>query len=56
MVKDEMVKARLFDEIISLAKDEVKQNELAQNIAAFAVKDADENIATSILNTLSRFN
>jgi len=52
MVKDEMVQARLFDEMISLAKDEAKQNELAQNIAAFAVEDADVKIAGSILKTI----
>lgn len=53
MVKDEMVKARLFDEIISLAKDEAKQKDLANNIAGFAVRDADKKIATSILETLN---
>ena len=53
MVKDEMVKARLFDQIISLAKNEAKQNELAQNISAFAVKDADVKIAGSILKTIA---
>ena len=37
MVKDEMVNARLFNEITNLAKDEMKQKELAKNIAAFAV-------------------
>jgi len=52
MVKDEMVKARLFDQIISLAKNEAKQNELAQNISAFAVKDADVKIAGSILKII----
>jgi UDP-N-acetylglucosamine--N-acetylmuramyl-(pentapeptide) pyrophosphoryl-undecaprenol N-acetylglucosamine transferase len=52
MVKDEMVNARLFTEITSLAKDEVKQKELANNIAAFAVKDADKKIAGEIMNSL----
>ena len=33
-------------------KDEAKQNELAQNIAVFAVKDADIKIAGSILKTI----
>lgn len=52
MVKDEMVKARLFDEIISLAKDEDKQKKLSENIAAFAVKDADKKIAEEILKNI----
>jgi len=52
MVKDEMVKARLFTEIISLAKDEEKQKKLSQNIAAFAVKNADKKIAEEILKSL----
>lgn len=54
MVKDEMVNARLFTEITSLAKDESKQKILANNIAAFAVKDADKKIAGEILSTLPR--
>ena len=49
MVKDEMVKARLFTEITTLAKDGSKQKELANNIAAFAVKNADKKIAEEIL-------
>jgi len=56
MVKDDMVNARLFTEITSLAKDEGKQKQLANNIAAFAVKDADEKIASSILKTVADLN
>jgi UDP-N-acetylglucosamine--N-acetylmuramyl-(pentapeptide) pyrophosphoryl-undecaprenol N-acetylglucosamine transferase len=52
MVKDEMVNARLFTEITSLAKDEAKQTELKNNIAAFAVKNADKKIAEEILKSL----
>jgi UDP-N-acetylglucosamine--N-acetylmuramyl-(pentapeptide) pyrophosphoryl-undecaprenol N-acetylglucosamine transferase len=52
MVKDEMVNARLFTEITSLAKDEAKQSELKKNIAAFAVKDADKKIAEEILKSV----
>jgi len=52
MVKDDMVNARLFAEITSLAKDWEKQKELANNIAAFAVKDADKKIAQEILNDI----
>ena len=52
MVKDEMVNARLFTEITSLAKDEAKQKELSNNIAAFAVKNADKKIAEEILKSI----
>ncbi len=52
MVKDEMVNARLFNEITNLAKDEIKQKKLSNNIAAFAVKNADKKIAEEILKSL----
>jgi UDP-N-acetylglucosamine--N-acetylmuramyl-(pentapeptide) pyrophosphoryl-undecaprenol N-acetylglucosamine transferase len=52
MIKDEMVNARLFSAITSLAKDENKQNELSNNIAAFAVKNADKKIAEEILKNI----
>lgn len=52
MIKDEMVNARLFSEITSLAKDESKQKKLETNIAAFAVKDADKKIAEEILKSI----
>jgi UDP-N-acetylglucosamine--N-acetylmuramyl-(pentapeptide) pyrophosphoryl-undecaprenol N-acetylglucosamine transferase len=52
MVKDDMVKARLFNEITSLAKDEEMQQKLSNNIAAFAVKDADKKIAEEILKSV----
>jgi UDP-N-acetylglucosamine--N-acetylmuramyl-(pentapeptide) pyrophosphoryl-undecaprenol N-acetylglucosamine transferase len=52
MVKDEMVNTRLFTEITSLAKDQAKQKELSNNIAAFAVKDAAKKIAEEILKSI----
>ena len=52
MVKDEMVKARLFAEITSLAKDKIKQEKLSENIAAFAAKNADKKIAEEIMRLL----
>ena len=54
MVKDAMASARLFNEILMLAKDEAKQKELSGNIAMFAVRDADKKIAEEILHSLSR--
>ena len=44
--------ARLFSEITSLAKDESKQKKLSDNIAAFAVRDADKKIAEEILKSI----
>jgi len=52
MVKDDMVNARLFAEMTRLAKDEGKQKQLANNIAPFAVKDADKKIAQEILKDI----
>ena len=52
MVKDEMVKARLFAEITSLAKDKIKQEKLSNNISAFAIKNADKKIAEEILKSI----
>ena len=39
-------------EITSLAKDESKQKKLSDNIAAFAVKNANKKIAEEILKSL----
>jgi UDP-N-acetylglucosamine--N-acetylmuramyl-(pentapeptide) pyrophosphoryl-undecaprenol N-acetylglucosamine transferase len=52
MVKDEMVNTRLFNEIISLAKDEDKQEKLKTNIAALGITNADTRIADEILNVI----
>lgn len=53
MVRDEMVNARLFSEITSLAKDKIKQQKLSNNISAFAVKNADKKIAEEIIRNIS---
>ncbi|MBV9960681.1 MAG: undecaprenyldiphospho-muramoylpentapeptide beta-N-acetylglucosaminyltransferase [Parafilimonas sp.] len=52
MVKDEMVNARLFSEITTLAKDKAKQEDLSNNISAFAIKNADKKIAEEILKSI----
>lgn len=52
MVKDDRVQTKLFDEIISLANDEARQQQLATNISTLAVKDADVKIATAILRLI----
>ena len=52
MIKDDSVNAWLFGEITSLAKDKIKQEKLSDNIAAFAVRDADKKIAEAILKSI----
>ncbi|MEP6466136.1 MAG: undecaprenyldiphospho-muramoylpentapeptide beta-N-acetylglucosaminyltransferase [Parafilimonas sp.] len=52
MIKDEMVKTRLFSEITNLAKDEALQKKLSHNIAAFAKKGAAKKIAAEILKSV----
>lgn len=54
MVKDAMASAKLFNEILMLAKDEAKQKELSGNIGMFAVRDADVKIAEEIIKALPR--
>jgi UDP-N-acetylglucosamine--N-acetylmuramyl-(pentapeptide) pyrophosphoryl-undecaprenol N-acetylglucosamine transferase len=49
VVADNNVNQELVDSIIQLAKDNTKQNELRNNINAFAVANADEIIAKAIL-------
>ena len=52
MVKDSEANTRLFETIITLAKDEEKQKMLSSNIKAFAVINADEIIAREILSSI----
>ena len=54
LVKDEFAGSKLFTEMVNLAKDKDKQDKLKNNIAAFAVTDADERIAEEILRSLPR--
>ncbi len=49
IVADKNVNDELINNILSLVKNEVLQNELKNNIKLFAVKDADEQIANAIL-------
>jgi UDP-N-acetylglucosamine--N-acetylmuramyl-(pentapeptide) pyrophosphoryl-undecaprenol N-acetylglucosamine transferase len=53
LIKDNEVKEKLISAIISLAKDEIKQNELKENIGKLAVTNADEVIANEILKLIS---
>ena len=52
MVKDSEAKEKLVFMAIELAKDESKQEELKQNIAALAITDADQKIAEEILQVI----
>jgi UDP-N-acetylglucosamine--N-acetylmuramyl-(pentapeptide) pyrophosphoryl-undecaprenol N-acetylglucosamine transferase len=54
LVRDDEAKEKLVPEIISLLKDEHRQEELKKNIEALAIADADEKIAGEILNTLAK--
>ncbi len=53
MVKDDEAGQKLMNTILSLAKEEAKQNELKQNIAKLGVRDADTVIAKEILKSIS---
>ncbi len=52
MVKDDEAKQKLVGSIVALLNDEVKQNELKQNIAKLAVADADVVVAEEILKLI----
>lgn len=52
MVKDDKAKQKLVGSIVALLNDEVKQNELKQNIAKLAVADADVVVAEEIMKLI----
>lgn len=52
MVKDSEAFDRLVPTIIELAKNEKEQNELKENIAKYAVVNADEHIAKEIMKSI----
>lgn len=52
MVKDQEVMDKMVTEILGLAREENRQTELKNNIARYAVPDADERIAREILKRL----
>ena len=53
LVRDSEVKQKLIPELLALASDEQKQNELKVNIKKLAVTNADERIAGEILEFLN---
>ena len=53
MIKDGDALEKLVPAIVSLANDEVKQNQLRKNISPLAITDADQVIARTILEMLS---
>ena len=52
IVKDDEAKTKLFDTILNLVNDEVKMNELRNNILELSNTNADEIIAAEILKHL----
>ncbi|MBC8035571.1 MAG: undecaprenyldiphospho-muramoylpentapeptide beta-N-acetylglucosaminyltransferase [Chitinophagaceae bacterium] len=55
MVKDSEAKEKLIASVLSLAKDEAKQEELKSNIVKLAIKNADEVIASFVLNKINEY-
>ncbi len=53
LIKDNEAKEKLISTVMTLAKDERKQNELKENIAKLGVTNADEVIAKEILKLIS---
>ncbi len=53
MIKDSEAKDKLVEAIVTLAKDEILQNELKENIGRLGVKNADEVIAGTIIELLN---
>jgi len=52
MVKDSEASEKIVAMIIELAKDEIRQNELKNNIGKFAITDADKRIAEEVLKLI----
>ena len=52
MVRDNEAIDKLVPMIIDLSKNDIKQNELTQNIKKLAIKNADETIAGEIIKTI----
>ena len=53
LVKDSEAMDKAIPEIITLAKDERKQNELKNNISQLAITNADDKIADEIIKSLN---
>jgi len=53
MIKDDEVKEKLIATVIALSKDEALQQQLKNNIATLAIRNADEIIAKEVLNTIA---
>ena len=53
MITDKEAGEKLVEEILRLANNKPEQELLKENIGKLAITDADEKIATEILNTLN---
>ena len=49
IVKDSVVKQKLFKTVVELSRDTELQNSLSRNISIFSIGNADEIIANEIL-------
>ena len=56
IVKDGEANEKLVDTVIALANQPEQQAQLAKNITALAITNADERIATEILKTIGKWN
>jgi len=54
MVKDSEAMDKVVPAIITLAKDDIKQNEMKNNIGKLAIVDADKRIAGEILKSITK--
>ncbi|MDL1913906.1 MAG: undecaprenyldiphospho-muramoylpentapeptide beta-N-acetylglucosaminyltransferase [Bergeyella sp.] len=52
MVRDEEIKEKFWEEVMSLCKNKTLREELANNLKRFAKPEATENIVTQILKTI----
>ena len=53
MVMNDDAATKLVAEVIALSKNEQRRNELKQNIGKLGVTNADDSIATQVLNDLN---
>ena len=54
LVKDSEAAAQLMPALINLAGDEHKQKDIIQHIRPLGIADADERVATDMLNKLAK--
>ena len=53
MVADSAAKTELIPQLLNLLKDKNRQQEMIKNLAAAAIRDADERIANKVINIIN---